>query len=191
MLIAIDIDDVLLDFVPDVVEFYNGKYGTQLTKEDFHSYRFSDVWGGSDGECIQEIEEFLRTPRFANLNPIEGAVEKIARLARDHRLISITSRNRNIRGLTERALREHFPSIGEIYFSHNSHVDFENDKTKAQYCLELGVGAIVEDSLIYAEDCQRKGVNAVLLDQPWNRGREIDGVKRVYSWQQIVEYFEC
>ncbi|MBU2616960.1 MAG: hypothetical protein KKB79_03210 [Nanoarchaeota archaeon] len=191
MLIAIDIDDVLLDMVPSLAGFHNERYGTGLIKEDFHSYKFSEVWGGSDEEAGRRVEEFLGGIHFVELSPVKGAVEGVKRLARDNRLISITSRHKKLKGLTERVLRKYFPQIEAVHFSHNAYVDFRNDKTKSQYCIELGVRTIIEDSLEYAEDCRSNGIDAVLLDQPWNRGREIDSVRRVYSWQQVTEHFKC
>ncbi len=54
--IAVDIDEVLGLFVPALCDFHNEKYGTALSPADFRSYRFCDVWGGTD----QEVEHSCR-----------------------------------------------------------------------------------------------------------------------------------
>jgi hypothetical protein len=53
--IAVDIDEVLGLFVPALCDFHNETYGTTLSPADFTSYRFCDVWGGTD----QEVGAFL------------------------------------------------------------------------------------------------------------------------------------
>ena len=58
MRIALDLDDVLLDFIPALVEFHNSTYGTSLTKKDFHPYHFAKVWGGNVEEAIQKMRLF-------------------------------------------------------------------------------------------------------------------------------------
>lgn len=37
--IGIDIDDVLIDFLPSFLAFYNGKHGTRFSPEDFHFWK--------------------------------------------------------------------------------------------------------------------------------------------------------
>ncbi len=189
MLIAFDIDDVLLDLIPALARFHNDKYGTTLIKEDFHSYRFNEVLGGTDEEAIKKVWEFLDNPLFAQVPPMKDSVEVVKELAKKHKLISITSRHRKYEDLTRRLIGQHFPNcIDSIYFSRNNYIDFGNNKRKVDYCLELNVRTLVEDSLEYAMECRAAGIDVLLLDQPWNRNS--DDAKRVMNWQEILEYFK-
>lgn len=43
MKIAIDVDDVLADFISSLVKGHNDEFGTQLKKEDFHTFAFAKV----------------------------------------------------------------------------------------------------------------------------------------------------
>lgn len=191
MLIAFDIDDVLSDLVPALARFHNERYGTSLRKEDFHSYRFAEVLGGTDEEAIKKIWEFLDNPLFAQVPPTKDSVEVIKELAKKHRIISITSRHRKYEDLTREWIARHFPNcIGSIYFSHNSYVDFGNNKRKVDYCLEFNVKTLVEDSLEYAIECRKAGIDVLLLDQPWNKSESLEGIVRVRNWQEILEYFK-
>ena len=45
--IAVDIDEVLAQFMPTLARFHNDNYNTSLVIEDFQSYRFNEVWGGN------------------------------------------------------------------------------------------------------------------------------------------------
>ena len=49
--IAVDLDEVLGQFVPAIVAFHNATYGSSYTAEDFFSYRFADVWQCHDDEA--------------------------------------------------------------------------------------------------------------------------------------------
>lgn len=61
MLIRIDLDDVLADFINSLIRFHNQTYGTDLTKDQFHSYNFWEVWGGNREEAIQKVYKFHTT----------------------------------------------------------------------------------------------------------------------------------
>lgn len=51
LVVAVDLDEVLGQFVPTLVAFHNETYGTPpLTADTFHSYEFSQVWGGTQAE---------------------------------------------------------------------------------------------------------------------------------------------
>ena len=45
--VAVDIDEVLGGFLPALIDYYNHSYNTKFTLDDFHSYRFAEVWGGN------------------------------------------------------------------------------------------------------------------------------------------------
>ncbi|MBU2639375.1 MAG: hypothetical protein KKG75_01565 [Nanoarchaeota archaeon] len=192
MLIALDIDDVLADLVPALARFHNDRYGTKLKKKDFHSYRFSEVWGGSNGGAYGKMWSFLHSPYFFNLRPMEGAVEGIRGLGNnpENGLISITSRPRRLKNLTRNWIERYFPDISEIYFSRNNYVDFGNSPKKVDYCKSSSVDVLVEDSLEYARECGEGGIKVVLLDQPWNRQETPEGVVRVNNWEGIMKYFK-
>jgi len=92
MKIALDLDDVLLDFIPALATFHNKRYGTSLTKKDFHSYYFADVWGGTVDEAIQKMHIFYDSKYFDNMLPVEGSVEGVNYLKKEHDLLIATSR---------------------------------------------------------------------------------------------------
>ncbi len=191
MLIGIDIDDVMADFISPLIEFHNRRYGTSLKADDFHSYRFSEVWGGTDEEGIRKVFEFCNSRYFAGIKPADGAVEAIGKLSKKFDLVSLTSRPVELEPKTLEWLEKYFPGIfaDKIYFAHNSYVNFGNRKKKSEFCRDLNITFLIEDSLEYARECSEIGTRIYLLDKPWNRTGELEGVIRVKSWDEIIGYF--
>jgi hypothetical protein len=55
-IVAVDIDEVLAQFIPKLAEFHNDVYGgNSLTIDSFVSYEFHRVWGGTVEECSSKV----------------------------------------------------------------------------------------------------------------------------------------
>lgn len=187
MLIAIDIDDTLVDFMTSLIEFHNEKYNTSLTRDQFSSYNFWEIWGGTMEEARQKVKDYRETHYYNNLQPVLGVVESINFLKKKHGLIIITSRS--ITKGTKEWINKYFPDMfSEIYFSYNSYIKSGSGKTKADICKELNVDFLIDDSLEYAKECSEKGVKVLLLDQPWNQCEELPkNIIRVNNWKEVLK----
>ena len=75
--VAVDLDEVLGRFVKALCTFHNEEYGTELTPDDFSSYRFSEVWGGSDEDATAKVKAFFKTTHFQ-----EGVRARVGRVRR-------------------------------------------------------------------------------------------------------------
>lgn len=60
--IAVDIDDVLSEFVPALIEYSNKKWGTKLTIDDF-SEDYAQMWK-VDHEVVKQRFFHIRTSIF-------------------------------------------------------------------------------------------------------------------------------
>src|SRR3989344_3503218 len=173
MLIASDIDDVLLDLIPAIAEFHNREYGTDLRKKDFHSYRLGEVFGCGDEETRRRMDEFLKTEEFKDIKPVDGAVEGVIRLRDNgHSFVAITSRVLSCRRITEENVERYFPGTftGQIYFATNHYLKrFSDPKSKGAYVM-------IEDSVVYAEECRDLGIEVLLMDSPANRNEEAKSI---------------
>lgn len=68
-IIAVDIDEVLAQFIPKLADFHNDIYGgPSLSTESFVSYEFHKVWGGSIEECNQKVSK-AHLPSQLTLTP--------------------------------------------------------------------------------------------------------------------------
>jgi hypothetical protein len=74
--LAIDLDEVLGQFVQALAKFHNSAYpsASMLDAASFFSYRFADVWGGDDAESIEKVHAFFQSDFFLNIPVVEGAV---------------------------------------------------------------------------------------------------------------------
>ena len=79
-MIAIDIDEVIGAFLPAIIRWHNATFATPaLTLASFLSYRFCEVWGGTNEEATEKVHDFFETPYFLEqLEPIEGAADTAA-----------------------------------------------------------------------------------------------------------------
>ncbi|MCD6398944.1 MAG: hypothetical protein J7L08_03405 [Candidatus Aenigmarchaeota archaeon] len=190
MLIGIDMDDVLGDFVGGLVEYHNETYGTSFKKDDFSSFDFWKVWGGDKESAVKKVCDFYETPYFKNLKPIEGSIEAVDELSKHHELMIITSRPEYIKKETLEWVERYFPDkFKEVYFAKNSYMNPTTGKEKLELCLEKNVDVLVEDALQHIYKYTHNGRTKVFLyDSPWNRNKTLpSNVKRVKSWNEIVK----
>ncbi|KAF9947269.1 hypothetical protein BGZ65_008958, partial [Modicella reniformis] len=75
--IAVDLDEVLARTSVAIAEFHNDTYGTSLTVNDFTSYDFTKVWGGTREESIGKWRLFFDSPYFHKVEPVEGSLETL------------------------------------------------------------------------------------------------------------------
>jgi len=192
MKIGFDLDEVLADFLPALIEYHNATYGTSLMREQFYVYKPWEIWGGTKEDTIQEVYDFHKTSYFKNIEPIIYAQEAVNILKRDNELIIITSRQDDIAEETREWVAQHFPdSFSDIFFT-NNYSQNGRSRSKKQVCDSSDVDILIEDSLDYALECLSPKRKVFLLDCPWNKSFELaQGISRVYSWKEIVDAIAC
>lgn len=188
MRIGIDLDEVLADFMSAIIKFHNSKYKTNFNRNDFHSYKLYEIWGGTHKEAIKEIYEFYETEYFTNILPIPGSIENIEVLSRDNELVVITSRQNYISEKTLDWIDKFFKNrFSGVYFTNQNSLHGNCGK-KSDICRNTSVKCMVEDYIDYATECSKAVEKVFLLDSPWNRTADLpENISRVYSWSEITE----
>lgn len=188
MRIGIDLDEIVADTMPAIVNFHNEKYGTDLKKNHFHSYRFWEVWGGTRDEAIKKIYEFSETDHFVKINPVAGSLNAIKKLKENgHELFVITGRQNEIIKKTEEWIEKHFPEVfSGIHFA-NSYGFTGQPLKKSAICSQLNIEIMIEDDIDHAKDLAEAGIRVFLFDQPWNQNDLEKDVERVFSWEEIID----
>lgn len=191
-IIAVDMDEVLCGFVPAVVRFHNDTYGTSLKVEDFFSYTFFYVWGGTMEEAHLKLELFHESKYFLEeLAPIPHAQNAVRALAEKYDLHVVTSRRYNIETATRQWLEQHFPNCFKgVHFGNHYCMPGQKSIPKSELCRTIGAHLLVDDNLDYAIDCSNNGTPVVLFgDYPWNRGHintsRPELVVKTPDWDQI------
>jgi uncharacterized HAD superfamily protein len=184
--IALDLDDVVYPYFPNIIAFHNEKYGTNLTYKDCTSYELNKVWGGTEEEAIRKVKEFQETELFKKMLPHEECIRIIKDLSKRRKLISVTARPETMRQETLESLEKHLPAcINQVYFT-NEWAETGIKRRKAEICLEVGAKLIIEDSYKNASECADMGIHAILISRPWNQSTETHrNLYRVNNWQEV------
>lgn len=72
-IIAVDIDEVLSCLLPDIIKWYNKKYKSAYRVDDFFSYDYWNVWGGTRQQAIEKVDDFAKSGGLTKLRVIEGS----------------------------------------------------------------------------------------------------------------------
>jgi len=164
--LAVDLDECVGFFVKAIVKWHNRIYGTDHTIGMFSTFRFCDVWGGTDQEVIRKIRKFFVTDDFYNLEPVPGALEALTELKDHFEIYIVTARQNCLEAVTRTWLLRHYPGIfhGVRFGNHYSASGVK--KAKSQICEEIGACVLIDDSPKHVEDCARVLPLTVLFN--WN-----------------------
>ena len=189
--IALDIDDVLIDFNNHLMHFQNKRYATEYARVDIVSFALHELWGCSREEGIRRIFEFYDSEEHAQIVAIEGVEAVLTRHKKKFTYVCITARPESVRVHTLPILECYFPKlIKSAYFLGHIGLDSANCKSKAEVCNEIGAILLVEDSLHNAEVAATAGIQVLLIDTPWNQKPVLHPlIKRVFDWNEIDAIF--
>lgn len=186
--LAIDVDEVLAAFLPALCSFHNDTYGSQLSIQDFHSYNFHEVWGGTSEEAKTKMNTFFASDYFKNITPIAGAFETMTRLYRYFELHIVTSRSFNIETMTREWIDEHFPGLFTALHFGNHYGVSGLIRSKPEMCADINALLLIDDSSLYASQCAAANVNVVLFgNYAWNRMLVAESahlIRRAQDWGQ-------
>ena len=185
MNIGVDLDDTLIVFHQALITWWNETFGTALTLEDFTSPDINSACKVPLEEVMRRICLFDTTAAKKNLPPMAGAQDAVSRLALWHDLHLITNRPIEIRDETIEFVTRLFPRAFKGFHFCTKDWGTTKIRDKSLVCQDIDAKVIFEDHLGNAERCAALGVNAYIMDQPWNRHNlpKLPGkVIRVMSW---------
>lgn len=186
--IAVDNDDILFNFNDQIILFHNEVYGTNLKKEDFVSYNFNEVWGGTVDQAVAKVLEFFQSNYFKEIRPTEGS-QKAMRLLKDngHILFVVTGRIFPLVEQTEADIKKYFPNIfSGICFANTYGAEGIKIK-KSVLCRRLNTRLIIEDDLLHINECTNAGITTLVYDYPWNQGVLPEKAERVFDWGKALD----
>ena len=190
MNLAVDLDDSAIDLISQLVVFHNETYGTHLSKWDFTTYFYEEVWGGTSEEAIAKVDQFAKSNYFRNIVPIPDSQETLRRLSKKHKLFLVTGRRKPLREATFTCINEFFPNIfEEVYFT-NSFSTNGDRILKSEVCKKLDARLIIDDDMMHIVDCAGAGIPVLVFSQPWNQGTLPQKAVRLFSWKEIADVIE-
>lgn len=184
MKIGIDIDDVIVDFLPSFINFYNERYNKNIRFEDMTSFFLWEVGVGTNRkDVIKFVDEFYDSENFYDMPLIAGAKEAINLLSKEHEIYIITSRPIKLKEKTIEFFKINFPDIDlKIFFSKGIH---HPGDTKSEISKRLGLSIFIEDNYIEGFDLKRTKV--FLMNKPWNKDFSDDKIIKTDGWSEILE----
>lgn len=194
MRIGVDLDEVLCEFLRGLIKFHNSEFGTNFVFDDFFSFDFHKVWGGSFNDMIFKIKKYHESDYFLNADVVPGAIDAINSLSKKHELFIITARWSSIKSETLSWLDEHFNGLFKDVFFINHWSVGGDELSKGDVCDNLNLDLFIDDYAPYAVDCLRGSRKVILFNRPWNRDISVSkDIVRVDSWSEclsVIDSFE-
>ncbi|CAH2077083.1 unnamed protein product [Thlaspi arvense] len=194
--VAVDIDEVLGNFVSALNKFIADRYLSNHSVSEYHVYEFFRIWNCSRNEADLRVHEFFKTSYFKKgIHPLPGAHKTLHKLARHCELSVVTSRQNAIKDHTLEWIDIHFPGLfKQIHFGNHFALHGES-KPKSEICRSFGAEILIDDNPRYAEECANIGMKVLLFDYensyPWSKSDSVDRhplVTRVHNWDEVEQH---
>jgi len=169
--IAIDMDEVMADFVPKQLTIYNRDYKENLTIEDLQGKKLREL----RPHLKEDLRKYLMDPAFfRDLEVMKDSQEVIKELSESYEIYITTAAMEVPASFTAKYewLREHFSFLNDMNFV------FCGDKSiiRADY--------LIDDNSRHFKTFMGQGI---LYTAPHNIN--VTGYVRVNNWQDVRKYF--
>lgn len=162
--VAVDVDEVLGQFVHQLCAFHNASYRTSLTPEDFTTYNFHDAWGGTKEQADAKVCLFFKSSYFLDGLPvIEGAAEILAKWCDRLELHIVTSRQNVLEEHTRYWINKHYSGIFHKLHFGNHYSKQGRVWSKPELCDAINAVMIIDDNMMYATQCAEAGIKTCLF----------------------------
>ncbi|KAK3213307.1 hypothetical protein Dsin_018013 [Dipteronia sinensis] len=194
--VAVDVDEVLGNFVSALNRFIADRYSKNHSVSEYHVYEFFKIWNCSRDEADIRVHEFFKTPYFkTGIHPLPGAQMALHKLSRFCSLSVVTSRQNIIKDHTIEWLEKYYPGLfQEIHFGNHFALD-GTSKPKSEICRSLGAKVLIDDNPRYAIECAEVGIRVLLFDYensyPWSKMQSADQhplVTKVHNWEEVEQH---
>uniref|UniRef100_A0A1J3E5H1 Uncharacterized protein n=1 Tax=Noccaea caerulescens TaxID=107243 RepID=A0A1J3E5H1_NOCCA len=195
IVVAVDIDEVLGNFVSALNRFIADRYLSNHSVSEYHVYEFFKIWNCSRNEADIRVHEFFKTSYFKKgIHPLPGAHKTLHKLSRYCDMSVVTSRQNAIKDHTLEWLDIHFPGLfKQIHFGNHFALHGES-RPKSEICRSFGAEILIDDNPRYAEECANIGMKVLLFDYensyPWSKTESVDRhplVTRVHNWEEVEQ----
>jgi len=182
--IILDVDDVLGEFAESLNIFYNERHGTKFTLKDYTYYEFGKIWGCNSKEVKNTIFDFYRHSSLMDIKPLKFSQDilRILYESGESEFVAGSYRPGWIEDKTRKWIRENF------FDMKTQCMGYGHKKSKLDLCKEESAEIIIEDSLLNVLECANSGINAILIDRPWNQTNLENGFHRVKDWSKVLDY---
>lgn len=179
MRIGVDIDGVIANTFPLLVNELNTFFQKKLSYNDVANYNISKVFNLKNKQLYDFIEKKGNLLVEAS-QPMPGAVDCLNNCKHNFYLALVSARMEKFRIQTEEWLqRYHIPWDKLVLLGSHD---------KADTCIDLKLDIFIEDSLQNAIQISARGIPVILFDAPYNKGDLPNLVQRFCSWTEICKH---
>ncbi|PID34997.1 MAG: hypothetical protein CR971_00325 [candidate division SR1 bacterium] len=190
-LIAVDMDEVLLETAKGLLNFYNYTFAEKpIQYNDIIRYNFETIPGYETTVeyAVEYFMNFLESSEAKNILPVQWAKDKLNYLkSLGYKFVIITGRAEKLEHISREYIKKHYPNIFEEMYFCGYYT--ENQKDKYTVCQELGITTIIEDHLENSIKYAQQGIEVILLDKPRNQDYNPQihkHITKVKSWDEIT-----
>lgn len=177
--IGVDIDGVIADSQPVIIDKLNRLFGKNYILNDFINFDSVKMFGVDRSQLDRIIME-KELEIIEEAVPLPGAVETLNQLRDGNKIIIVSARTPVYFGQTMAWL--------ERYGIRHDELRLLGQHDKRQSCLDLCVDVFIEDNKKNADQIASCGIPVLLMDAAYNRGKLPDTITRVYNWSEIQDY---
>ncbi|KRF09905.1 5' nucleotidase, NT5C type [Paenibacillus sp. Soil787] len=169
--IAIDMDEVIADFIPKQLALFNREYNENITVEDLKGKKLREL----RPQLKEEIMNYLTEPNFfRDLAVMKDSQEVIKELGEHYEIFITTAAMEFPTSFTAKYewLKEHFSFLNDMNFV------FCGDKSV------INANYLIDDNVRHFKRFPGQGI---LFTSPHNIKET--GYVRVNNWQEVRNYF--
>lgn len=194
--IAVDIDDVLAANAENFAKFSNKRWGTNLKADDY-SEHWAEMWGISYEEESKRRDEIIKAKLFVKHPFFNETKPALRKLAKNYKLVVVSSRGPRIRKDTIDWLTKEYKDIfSAIHFARiwddmEKHTLEKLEFTKAEMLKQIDADYLIDDQPKHCIAAAEAGITSLLFgDYKWNRDTKlVENMVRVKNWKEVLEYF--
>lgn len=189
MVIAVDIDNVLIDFIGSFVDYANAELGYDIDKKTIKS---NVLWPYFNIDRMGHWDIFFKyykTEYASKAAPIKDCREVLSKLSKDHRIIAITGRPETVKAETESWLHTYLGDVIDEVIYTNTNLD-ENDpdrRSKSECCFAHKADIIIDDDHFFANECAEAGIPTIYFKTPYNeKDKRHDDLFVAEDWKHVL-----
>ena len=178
MKLGVDLDDVLGEYVPTFLSWFNQKYDKNVYINDINDWDLSKPLGVTKKETSRLIKEFAKSKEFDVIPPVLNARAVLETLGYKNHLI--TARHPIMLYKTKSWVDEYFGDLFDTVIT--------GVKNKSVYCRDNGIDVMIDDNFAAIEGCVRNGTKGIIMNKPWNwQYTTPENCDRANNWANIYQ----
>jgi 5'(3')-deoxyribonucleotidase len=174
---AIDLDDVILDFVGGILRWVKTEYDVDIPESEITNFNLrptlDPIIGKSWWTALRE-----RDWLWPNFDAVPGAIGALEKMRNQGDYLEIvTSKPQWAEYATWKWLGKWRPAVNRVTIvgPDDSKVDFTN------------ATLLIDDKMENVKEFVAAGRQAILFDRPHNQTASIPGVSRAHNWAEVLE----